>query len=134
MMTDDEYVAAIEQHARDMTVEEQRKVGAPTEGTMEEEHKNFLQTLITLIDSGKIDVYVPETMLHKDVYDHLDDEWREKVDISMANLAHQLRRIHDFYHSTDTPNESPQLQIMVEHVWQMKQRIEVDEEHDVFKF
>ena len=134
-MNDDQFHATIAEHAAtDMTVADQRKAGTPIAGDVEEEHRNFLKNLFALIDSGAVDVYDQESFLNEDVYNHLDEEWREKVDIALANIAHQLRLIQEFREHEDTPEESPQLQTMVEQLWQMKQRIEIDEDHDVFKF
>jgi hypothetical protein len=50
----------------------------------------------------------------------------------LPTIALQLGQIEHFYRSKDTPNASVELQNMIEHLWQMKQRIEDD--YDVFKF
>ncbi|MDP7477232.1 MAG: hypothetical protein QF442_02175, partial [Candidatus Peribacteraceae bacterium] len=65
------------------------------------------------------------------VYDSLDETWQDKADLTIVNVANQIRLIQEFMESNETPDESPQLQTMVEHLWQMKQTIE--REHDVFK-
>ena len=91
-----------------------------------------MKTLIGILDSGEIDPYEPKTFLNMDVYESLDEQWQDKVDLALVNISNQVRLIHEFHVSNDTPDESPQLQTMVEHLWEMKQRIE--EHYDVFKF
>ena len=115
-----------------MTEEEQKKVGQSTAAKMDTEHENFLKTVLKLIDSKEIDPGKPQSLLRQSVYDALDAKWKAKVDIALVNIANLLEHIVGFRLSTHTPNESPELQNMIEQLWQMKQRIE--EFHDVFKF
>lgn len=122
---------AYEQH-KDLSEAAQKKAGLPGGDDMEQEHKDFLQLVIGMLDRNEIDVYNPETFLKRDVYDALDATWRGKVDQAMLNIALQLRQIEAFYRDKKTPNASPELQNMIEHLWQMKSRIE--EHHDVFVF
>lgn len=112
--------------------EKQKQAGKAIAGDMDDEHADFLKTIIGMLDRKEIDASDPQTFLKHDVYDALSEEWRDKVDLALMNLAEQLRLIEGFYRSTHTPNASPQLQTMIEQLWQMKQRIE--KEHDVFKF
>lgn len=134
VMTDAAFLATLRRHAGDLTIESQRKAGQPVTGVMSKEHEEFMLALIALIDAGEIDPYKSESFLHADVYQHLDDAWREKVDISLANIAHQIRLIEEFYRSKETPNACPQLETMVAQLMDMKSRIEIDKDHDVFKF
>lgn len=119
-------------NAKDLTTEEQKKVGAPIEGSIEEEHRVFLQTLKGLIDAGTLDPFDTDTFIKNEVYDKLDEKDQGKTDQVLQNIAGQLRHINEFLNSSDTPDESPQLQTMVEQLWQMKQSVEKD--HDVFVF
>ena len=131
---DDSFIATVKEQATAMSFKDQKTAGTPVAGDMDDEHEHFLETLFGLIDSGEVDVYDQESFLNRDIYNHLDDEWREKVDLSLANIAHQIRLIDEFRQHEDAPESSPQLQTMVEQLWQMKQQIEIDEDHDVFKF
>lgn len=115
-----------------LTEEDQKKAGAPIAGDIDAEHRNFLKTLMKLFKDGTIDPYNTKSFVHDDVYNALDEEWQDKIDLALANIANQLRLIQEFMESTETPDESPQLQTMVEQLWQMKQKIE--EHHDVFIF
>jgi len=117
---------------QDLSVEEQHRLGQSTAAKMGTEHEVFMKLVLKLIDSKEIDVLHPETFLKKEVYDALNEEWRGKTDLALFNIANLLTRIVEFRVSSRTPDESPELQSMIEHLWQMKQRIE--EKHDVFKF
>lgn len=117
---------------KDLTEEKQKQAGTVTAGSMNDEHANFLQTIIGMLDRKEIDSSDPQSLLKHDVYDKLPEEWRDKVNLALINIADQLRLVEEFYRSKATPNAAPQLQTMIEQLWQMKQRIE--ETHDVFKF
>src|SRR4051812_41213410 len=121
----------IEQH-KHLSEEAQKSAGQAIAGAMDEEHTNFLKTVTSLIDSGAIDTAVPETFLKKENYDPLPDDAKRKVDLAMINIADLLRKIAEFYTSKETPDASPHLQGMIEHLWQMKQRVEIPY-GDVFK-
>ncbi|HVW66736.1 MAG TPA: hypothetical protein VHA78_03300 [Candidatus Peribacteraceae bacterium] len=117
---------------QDLPEDEQKKAGAAIAGKMDPKVEEFLKGLLKLLDEKQIDTTNPESFIKRDVYDAMPQEWKGKTDMSLVNIADQIRRIEEFYKSTQTPNESPQLQTMIEGLWQMKQRIE--EQYDVFKF
>jgi len=102
------------------------------DGKMLKKHSDFLKDLLKLIDDGRIDPMTPESFINKKIYDTMPQEWKAKVDLGLINMAHQIQKISEFYRSKNTPNASPELQNMIEHLWQMKQRIE--EKYDAFKF
>lgn len=129
MICMDDFASAIEQH-KDLPVADQKKAGQPIAGPMGDEHEAFLEKIIGMLDRKEIDSWKPETLLKKDVYDTLNPEWQGKVDLTLVNLVDQLRIIEDYYRNDQTPNEAPQLQTMIEQLWQIKQRIE--EHFDVF--
>lgn len=122
----------IMQNQVNMPEDEQRKAGQAIGGDMNPQHAAFLQELIGMLDRKEIVASDAQSMLNHEVYDALDEQWKDKVDLALVNVADQVRLIEDFYRSTETPNSSPQLQTMIDHLWQMKQRIEAT--HDVFKF
>ena len=72
-----------------------------------------------------------QSFLKQEIYENLDDEWKDKVDLSLANIANQIRLIAEAHKQAGSEN-AVQLQTMVEQLWQMKQQIE--EQHDAFKF
>lgn len=112
--------------------EDQKKTGAPITGTLAPEHRKFLENVKHLIQSGAIDPYDPKTFLKQEVYATLEEPWLEKIDLALLNIAGLLKQLYELYISTNTPDESPQYQTMIEELWEMKQRIEAH--HDVFKF
>ena len=120
------------QATQEMTEADQKKAGKAIAGDMDEKYKKFCVDIERMIKAGEIDVTVPETCLNKAVYDTLDEMWKGKVDLAMVNIADMLRHIAEFYISKETPNSSPQLQSMIDQLWEMKERIE--RTHDVFKF
>ena len=127
----DDFFVALDRH-KNLSEVKQKQAGKAIAGKMQDEHENFMQLILKMLDEGTIDVRDPNTFLNMEVYEKLDDEWKSKVDVAMVNMADLLRHIVDFRVSKHTPDESPQLETMIEHLWQMKQRIE--EYYDVFKF
>lgn len=131
----DELMPNITQLAKqyqDLPEDEQKKAGAAIAGKMDPKVEEFLKGLLKLLDEKQIDTSNPDSFIKRDVYDTMPQPFQAKTDMALVNIADQVRRIEEFYKSTQTPNESPQLQAMIEGLWQMKQRIE--EHYDVFKF
>lgn len=118
--------------AKDLTHEDQKKAGTPVSGSIGTEHRDFLKTLTKMLEAGELDPYQPKSLLNMKVYETLDEIWTDKTDMILDNVARQLQLIANFLASAETPAESPQLQTMVEQLWQSKQQIE--EHYDVFKF
>ncbi|PIQ76570.1 hypothetical protein COU78_02580 [Candidatus Peregrinibacteria bacterium CG10_big_fil_rev_8_21_14_0_10_49_24] len=130
-MSDDSFLQQVS-NRKELTQQQEQSAGTPVAGKMGAKHTSFLSDLFALIDKGDIRTDEPQTFLNQEVYEKLSDEWKDKTDLALTNIANQLRLIDSFRKDTNTPVESPQLQTMVEQLWQMKQRIE--EDHDVFKF
>ncbi len=128
----DDFATLIDEH-KDLPEEDQKKAGEAIAGDMGDEHKNFAKLLVKMLQEKEIDAFAPQTFLNQPVYDALDSELKAKVDLAMLNMADFVRHIADFFLSKKTPDESPQLQTMIEQLWQMKERIE-KECGDVFKF
>jgi hypothetical protein len=125
------YEDTLKKHG-DLSEEKQVKAGQAITGDMDDEHANFLKTLIGLLDKDDISTADPRSMLNQKVYDAMSQEEKDAVDLAIVNVTDQVRLIENFYRSEKTPDSSPHLQTMIEHLWQMKSRIE--EKHDVFKF
>lgn len=118
--------------AKDLTHEDQKKAGTPVSGSIGTEHRDFLKTIKKMLDAGELNPQEPRSLLNMEVYETLDEHWTDKTDMILSNVARQLQSIGDFLASAETPAESPQLETMVEQLWQSKQQIE--EHYDVFKF
>ncbi len=115
-----------------MSEDAQKKAGQSIAGDMDPKYKKFLDDIVSLIDRKEISLADPRSFLKVDVYDALDEKWRDKTDLALLNVFDQLKLVVDFYKSRATPDSSPQLETMVEELWHMKQMIETH--HDVFKF
>lgn len=114
-----------------ITEEDQKKAGQMVKGPIGDDHKKMLQTIFDLLDKGEIDPYAPSTLVNQDIYDSLDVEWQDKVDLCLNNIANEIRLIDNFRRNGGDI-DSIHFHTMIEHVWEMKQRIE--EHHDAFKF
>ncbi len=126
-----DFAKAIQDH-KDLPEDAQKKAGQAIAGKMGDDHTDFLQTLLKLLADGTITSTDPQSFINTDVYNSMPLDWKGKTDLALINIADQMRRIEEFYKSKDTPNESPQLETMIEGLWLMKERIE--EKYDVFKF
>ena len=127
-----DFASTIAQESGNVLPEKKQKhAGKPVKGKIEQEYKQFLATLTHLLDIGEIDPYNPTSFLKRDVYDALDEEWQDRIDLSLHNIADQIRMIQETRLSAKGEN-AIQLQTMVDQLWQMKQQIE--EYHDAFKF
>lgn len=126
-----DFQSLIKKHSK-LTEAKQKEAGQAIAGKMTKEHETFLKELIALLDKKEIDPMDPQTFINVKVYNKMPQDWKGKTDMALLNMAQQIRQIEDFYRSKQTPNESPHLETMIEHLWQMKQRIE--EKYDVFKF
>jgi len=127
-----DYKKTMAAHQDSVSEDDQKKAGQAISGKMDKKHKEFIEGLIKLLDAGEINPLIPQSFVKKDVYDSMPEEWQEKTDLILINLTDDVRMIAEFWKSTETPDESPQLDTMVEALWNSKQKIEV--EYDVFKF
>ena len=127
-----DFTSIMDEH-QDLPESKQKKAGKAIAGDMDDEHKNFAALLVQMIQDKEIDAFAPQSFLNEKVYEILDSELKAKVDLVMLNIADFVRHIAEFVLSKKTPDESPQLQTMIEQLWQMKDRIE-KECGDVFKF
>ena len=127
-----DFASVIAQYqGKDLTLEEQKKMGQPQAAKMDAKHEDFMKHVLNLLSNKQIDPWNPESILKQEIYDALTDEWKMRVDKSLPNIADQLRLIVEFRLSKETPDESPQLAEMIDYLWYMKEKIE--EHHDVFK-
>ena len=82
----------------------------------------FLKDLIEMIDSGKIDLYKPETLINSDVYNKLSELKQGEVDLEATNLLSAIREIKGLYDSGN--RESFQMKNLVERLKNTKERLE----------
>lgn len=118
---------------KNLPEEKQKIVGLAKAGPMGDEHTNFVKTISGMITSGEINVYEISTFYNPGAFEALKPEEQEQVGFAMVNIAGLLRQIADFYLSKQTPDSSPQLEQMIEELWQMKDRLE-SKFGDILKF
>jgi len=111
--------------------EEQENLNKPLEdptGTSDEDQE-FIKMVLALIDEGKIDLHVPDTLLNKDVYDQLTEEEQGYADINAVTLLNKLREIKNLYEAGY--ENTYQLNNMIHWVRVTKERIE-SEKGDIY--
>ncbi len=126
-----DFVAAIAQKQH-LSEEEQKRISSSGGDDMGATHKDYLATVIGMLDRQEIKLLDPESLLKPAVYQKLGELDRNRVDAALVNITDLLSRIEHSYRDTHTPDASPELQNMIEHLWQMKNRVE-DKYGDVYK-
>ncbi len=112
-----------EQH-KDLSEHKQVQAGISPAGDMGHVHTSFVKTIAQLVKDGKVNVFVPATFYKEGEYEKLSESARSQADLAMINMADQLRHVVDYFLSEKTPDASPQLEQMIEQLWQMKERFE----------
>ncbi|MEK7218478.1 MAG: hypothetical protein AAB728_03360 [Patescibacteria group bacterium] len=126
-------LASLYDEHKDLPEDKQKKAGQAKAGTMGDEHTEFVKTVSRMITEGEINVFEIGTLYNPGAYEKLKPEEKEQVDFQMVNIATLLRHVADFYLSKKTPDASPQLEQMIEELWQMKARLE-EKYGDILKF
>ena len=124
--------ALIAKH-KHLSEEAQMKAGQSKATPMPEEHKKFVATVVSLVERGEIDLHNTDSFMNQTAYGKLSDEQKGEIALAVVNLATEIEHIYEFFKSKQTPNESSELQHMVEYAWQKVQKIEASC-GDVFKF
>lgn len=118
--------------ATHLTDEQQQKIGQSFAQKMDEKHEAFMKEILRLINEKSIVLGNPQSLLNIPVFNQLTESEQDQVDVALFNIANLLTRIVEFRISKHTPDESIELQSMIDHLWQMKERIEA--KHDILKF
>ncbi|MFC1655955.1 hypothetical protein ACFL3C_03735 [Patescibacteria group bacterium] len=84
--------------------------------------KEFMKLVMKLIEDGAIDLYRPETLMNKEVYDSLDEANKGKADTNAVPLLGDIRNIKKLYEAGD--RESYQIQNLIHRVRLTKERLE----------
>ena len=126
------FIKLLKKHSsKDPTAGKEEGLGKPQAVSLTDEHSSFLDTVIKLIDDGKIDTKDPQSFIKSDVYNGLSDEWKAKTDQAVPNIITLLEHVMDL-HSREEEDASAEMKNLIETLWQAKQRIE--EHADVFIF
>jgi len=82
----------------------------------------YLEAVIKMINDGKLNLYVPDTLIKSAIYDALDYQSKGLADINAVNLLGDLRQMKKLYNLGD--KESFQIQNLIQRIRNTKQRIE----------
>lgn len=86
----------------------------------------ILRIILRLVDAKTINPLRPESLIKHDqrnAYTMLPDEERRTVDVSLVNMCTQLQHIVEFHRSPHTPDESVELETMIDHLLDMRERL-----------
>ncbi len=125
-------LSSIAQHSG-ASDDEIKKAGKPAGDDMAAAHKQYLAKLIAVLDAKTVDAYAPSSLVDPAKYNALSELDRGKVDIVAVNMASQIQRIEGFFRDKSIPDASPELQTMIEHLWNMKKTVE-DQYGPLFRF
>jgi len=110
----------------------QKVVNTPVEkpSAMDDQDMALVNAIVNLVDSKKINLYSPSTLINQPVYDKLPEETRGKVDQHSFNMLTSVREIYNYYKSP-FPNNSYQFENRVR--WFRLQKEEAEKQWgDVF--
>lgn len=84
--------------------------------------QEFLQSIVSLIEEGKINLYRPSSLLNGEAYDKLSNELKAKADLESMNLLNSVRDIKNLYENGF--RDSFQIQYAVNEARMEKERVE----------
>lgn len=89
----------------------------------------FLNDIVSKVNSGKIQLYVPSSLINKDVFDSLSLEQQSKTDQNAFDMLGKIREIMRLY---ERSGEDPTYQMinLIEALRLHKERLE--SEKDIF--
>lgn len=100
----------------------QQELNAPLKHIGSSQNKEFLETLIKLISEGKIDLYNPDSLINRAVYDKLDQQAQGKADYEAMNLLMVIREIKGLHDAGY--GDTYQIDNLVEKLRVTKERLE----------
>lgn len=92
------------------------------EGGFSDEDKSFLDTLMQLVNDGKINLHQPSSLLNSAVYDSASSEAKGKADQNTITMLARIRDIHGLMQVN--PEPTYQVQNMVADLRQKKEKLE----------
>ncbi|MBI2463752.1 hypothetical protein HYV57_02250 [Candidatus Peregrinibacteria bacterium] len=86
------------------------------------DNQAFLEKIVNMIDTGKINVLKPSSIINDQAYSQLSEEAQGKVDMESINMLASIRQIHGLYKTGYS--QSYQIQNLVHHLRLLKERLE----------
>lgn len=91
-------------------------------GGLSTQDQAFLSSILEKVDSHKIDLFRPSSLINTPVYEKLSEEQQAKVEMDAFNLIATLRTIYDLWKYYQTPTF--QIENLVHSVRLTKERLE----------
>jgi hypothetical protein len=85
--------------------------------------QEFIKTVMNLIQEGKINLFIPETLMNKPVYENLNYMAKGIADVNAVSLLGDLRQIKRL--KEQGYDESFQIQNLIHHVRTTKERLDI---------
>jgi len=96
---------------------------------LSDEDQIFLNSVLSMVEDGSIDLYKPETLINQEVYGALDDKLKGAADLEAVNILASIRELKDL--KENGFENTFQMKNLVERVHNTKKRIE-QEKGDIF--
>ena len=92
------------------------------ESSMDDESRQFLEMIISLVNNGKINLYRPSTLINSSHYDTLDEQKQGGADMEAMNMLSAIRDIKGLHDAGYM--DSYQMKNLVERLKESKERLE----------
>ncbi len=123
-MTND-FIAAMTR-STPLSEKRQKMIGKSGQKNLQVKQLTLLQTLLTLIDDKVINILKPESLIKeekREAYLALTESEKRALDLALVNMCSQMQHIIEFHRSPHTPDESQELEVMIDHLLDMKDRL-----------
>lgn len=123
-MTND-FIAAMTRSSP-LSEKRQKMIGKSGQKNLQVKQLTLLQTLLTLIDDKVINILKPESLIKeekREAYLALTESEKRALDLALVNMCSQMQHIIEFHRSPHTPDESQELEVMIDHLLDMKDRL-----------
>jgi hypothetical protein len=116
---------AIKKHGNsDIKPGTQQMLNKPLAEKMDEADTVFLQDVIAKVESGEIDLLAPASILNAGIYENLDTQKGQKVDLTLHSLLFNLRQIMSWHQAGE--RENSQTANMIHDIRLKKEKLEAE--------
>jgi hypothetical protein len=121
---DDKQQIQVEEEQQKAVAKDQDVLNKPLEDPtgFTGDDKVFLETVVKLVNDGKIDLYKPASLMNQEFYKKLSEEKQGQADLEAVNLLSVIRDIKGLYDAGMT--KSFQIQNQVQRLKETKERLE----------